>query len=222
MVEASLKAALTRDDLADIIYYRKVISDSFCANVAYTPVWRLGDPPDSIVADCLVGAYSAPFLGVVAPRRGHDTYIVTMTDPEANSLRVSLGDDKGYCRPPDSFGSQWRNLYADAYQFRIALALDVQLRQQNALLLTAGFAPAWRESDRTAPELATVNHVLDHMLAQQEPFPAILVDRRWNVLRANLGARWLMAFLDGPSLPPASTGTVNMAEWLMSPDGLRP
>jgi transcriptional regulator with XRE-family HTH domain len=105
---------------------------------------------------------------------------------------------------------------------RLATALDVPLRQQNALLLTAGFAPAWRESDRTAPELATVNHVLDHMLAQQESFPAILVDRRWNVLRANLGAGWLMAFLDGPSLPPASTGTVNMAEWLMSPDGLRP
>lgn len=105
---------------------------------------------------------------------------------------------------------------------RLATALDVPLRQQNALLLAAGFAPAWRESDLTAPELATVNHALDHMLAQQEPFPAIVVDRRWNVLRANVGAGWLMAFLTGPSPAPASTGTVNMAEWLMSPDGLRP
>ncbi len=61
---------------------------------------------------------------------------------------------------------------------RLAAALDVPLRQQNALLLAAGFAPVWRESDLTAPELATVNHALDHMLAQQEPFPAIVVDRR--------------------------------------------
>jgi transcriptional regulator with XRE-family HTH domain len=105
---------------------------------------------------------------------------------------------------------------------RLAAALDVPLRQQNALLLAAGFAPAWRESDLAAPELAAVNQALDHMLAQQEPFPAVVVDRRWNLLRANAGAGWLTAFLTGPSPPPASTGTLNLAEWLMSPDGLRP
>jgi hypothetical protein len=64
-----LEAERTRDDLAGIIYYRKVVSDSFCPNVAYTPVWGLGNPPTgSIVADCLAGAYSAPFSGVLAPR----------------------------------------------------------------------------------------------------------------------------------------------------------
>jgi transcriptional regulator with XRE-family HTH domain len=105
---------------------------------------------------------------------------------------------------------------------RLAAALDVPLRQHNVLLLAAGFAPAWREGDLAAPELATVNQALDHMLAQQEPFPAIVVDRRWNVLRANAGTGWLMAFLTGPSPAPASPGTVNIAEWLMAPDGLRP
>ena len=105
---------------------------------------------------------------------------------------------------------------------RLAATLDVPLRQQNALLLAAGFAPVWRESDLAAPELATINHALDHMLAQQEPFPAIVVDRRWNVLRVNAGAGRLMAFLTGPSPAPAATGTVNIAEGLLSPDGLRP
>ena len=105
---------------------------------------------------------------------------------------------------------------------RLAATLDVPLRQQNALLLAAGFAPVWRESDLAAPELATINHALDHMLAQQEPFPAIVVDRRWNVLRVNAGAGRLMAFLTGPSSAPAATGTVNIAEGLLSPDGLRP
>ena len=51
---------------------------------------------------------------------------------------------------------------------RLAAALDVPLRQQNALLLSAGFAPVWRESALTAPELADVMRALDHMLAQAE------------------------------------------------------
>jgi transcriptional regulator with XRE-family HTH domain len=105
---------------------------------------------------------------------------------------------------------------------RLAAALDVPLRQQNALLLAAGFAPAWRESDLAAPELATVTQALDYMLAQQEPFPAVVVDRRWNLLRANAGAGRLTAFLTGSPSAPAGTGAVNLAEWLMAPDGLRP
>src|SRR5258708_6501705 len=82
---------------------------------------------------------------------------------------------------------------------RLAAALDVPLRQHNLLLLAAGYAPAWRESDLAAPELAVVNRALDHMLAQQEPFPALVVDRRWNLLRANRGAARLTEFFSGPS-----------------------
>ena len=66
---------------------------------------------------------------------------------------------------------------------RLAAALDVPLRQHNALLLAAGFAPVWRETDLAAPELAQVRSALDYMLAQQEPFPAVAVDRHWNLLQ---------------------------------------
>src|SRR5262245_51900919 len=52
---------------------------------------------------------------------------------------------------------------------RLAAALDLSLRQQNELLLAAGFAPVWRESPLSAPALTTVNRALDFMLAQQEP-----------------------------------------------------
>ena len=65
---------------------------------------------------------------------------------------------------------------------RLAAALDIPLRQQNALLLAAGFAPVWHETDFAAPELAPVRSGLDYILAQQEPFPAVVVDRRWNLL----------------------------------------
>jgi transcriptional regulator with XRE-family HTH domain len=101
---------------------------------------------------------------------------------------------------------------------RLAAVLDVPLRQQNALLLAAGFAPVWRESDLSAPELAEVNGALDHMLAQQEPFPAFVVDRRWNLLRANAGAVTLVTFLLGT----APAGPVNLADALVAPDVLRP
>ena len=101
---------------------------------------------------------------------------------------------------------------------RLSAVLDLPLRQQNALLLAAGFAPVWRESDLGAPELAQVNGALDHMLAQQEPYPAFVVDRRWNLKRANAGAGNLVRFLLGA----APTGAVNLADALVAPDVLRP
>jgi transcriptional regulator with XRE-family HTH domain len=107
---------------------------------------------------------------------------------------------------------------------RLAAVLDIPLRQQNALLLAAGFAPAWRESDLSAPELAQVNGALDYMLGQQEPYPAFVVDRRWNLLRANAGAGRFVEFLTGPAATTtaASAEPVNLAVALVSPDGLRP
>src|SRR3954469_15527354 len=101
---------------------------------------------------------------------------------------------------------------------RLCAVLDIPLRQQNALMLSAGFAPVWRESDLSAPELAQVNGALDYMLAQQEPYPGFVVDRRWNLLRANSGAGRLVAFLTGE----APSGPVNLADALISPQGLRP
>jgi transcriptional regulator with XRE-family HTH domain len=102
---------------------------------------------------------------------------------------------------------------------QIAVALDVPLRQHNALLVAAGFAPEWRESDLAAPELAAVNRALDYMLAQQEPYPAVVLDRHWNLLRANSGAERLVEFLVGPLAPGAK---VNLADALVGPGVLKP
>jgi transcriptional regulator with XRE-family HTH domain len=102
---------------------------------------------------------------------------------------------------------------------RLAEALDVPLRQHNALLLAAGFAPAWRETELGAPDFAQIASAVDYMLAQQEPFPAVAVDRHWNLLEANAGAVRLVEFLVGP-LPPGAP--VNLADALVGPDVLRP
>jgi len=102
---------------------------------------------------------------------------------------------------------------------RLSEALGVPLRQQNALLLAAGFAPAWRETAYEAPELKQITKALDCMLTQQEPFPAVAVDRHWNLLKANGAARRLVEFLVGPI---ASGAQVNLADALAAPDVLRP
>jgi transcriptional regulator with XRE-family HTH domain len=100
----------------------------------------------------------------------------------------------------------------------LAGALNLSLRQQNALLTAAGFAAVWREGRLGQPELAGVDGALDHILAQQEPFPAFVVDRHWTLMRANGGARRLVGFLFG-SLP---EGEVNLADTLLSASALRP
>lgn len=102
---------------------------------------------------------------------------------------------------------------------RLAATLDLPLRHSNEMLLAAGFAPQWSEAGFDADALSPIREALEHMLAQQEPFPVVVVDRRWNLLRANQGAVRLVEFLLGPLLP----GTViNLADALVAPDVLRP
>src|SRR3979490_3038442 len=62
----------------------------------------------------------------------------------------------------------------------LSTALGVPLRQRNTMLLAAGFAPAYRESNLGAPELTPVRQAIDRMLKQQEPYPAVVIDRPWH------------------------------------------
>ncbi len=102
---------------------------------------------------------------------------------------------------------------------RLAVALDIPLRQHNALLLAAGFAPEWRQRDLAAPDLSEVTSALDYMLAQQEPYPAVVIDRHWNLLKSNAGAVRLVEFLVGPIAPGTA---INLADALVAPNVLRP
>jgi transcriptional regulator with XRE-family HTH domain len=105
---------------------------------------------------------------------------------------------------------------------RLTATMNLPLRQQNALMLAAGYSPVWRERDLSAPDLAVVNSALDYMLAQHEPYPAFVLDRCWNLLRANRGALNLTEFLTGAASPPTPSEPINLAVALLAPDGLRP
>jgi transcriptional regulator with XRE-family HTH domain len=106
---------------------------------------------------------------------------------------------------------------------QLTSALDVPLRQRNAMLLAAGFAPVYRESNLAAPELAPVRQAIDRILKQQEPYPAIVVDRLFNFIQGNDAANAFTLFLfEGP--PPASPSgkAPNILRWLLDPKALRP
>jgi transcriptional regulator with XRE-family HTH domain len=87
----------------------------------------------------------------------------------------------------------------------LARALDVPLRERNQMLLAAGYAPLYRETGLDAAEMSQVSAALEQMLAHHEPFPAVVMDRHWNVMRSNDAAASMFAFLlDGadPADPP--------------------
>jgi len=103
----------------------------------------------------------------------------------------------------------------------LAGALDVPLRERNTLLAAAGFAAAFRASPLDGDELAHLRRAVDHVLRQQEPFGAAVVDGHWNVLQLNTGASRLFA-----RFPPTSEAGLaaarNLVLGTLHPEALRP
>jgi transcriptional regulator with XRE-family HTH domain len=101
----------------------------------------------------------------------------------------------------------------------LAEHLDVPLRERNALLLAAGYAPIYHETPLDAAEMAPVRAALDTILAGHEPFPAVVVDRHWDLVSANRPALGLLTEDVAPELlePP-----VNALRVSLHPGGLAP
>ena len=103
----------------------------------------------------------------------------------------------------------------------LAQVLDVPLRDRNALLTAAGYAPIFRETRLEAPAMAQARRALDFILRQQEPYPALVLDRHWNVLDVNEGsARVQQAFLDSAAV--AELGPPNAMRLMFHPRAFRP
>lgn len=99
--------------------------------------------------------------------------------------QLRLATEAGVSPRHLSFVETGRSQPSREMVLRLAEALDVPLRERNALLGAAGFAAVFRESSLGAPEIAPVERMLQFLLDQYEPFPAFLLDRCTRVLRAN-------------------------------------
>ena len=102
----------------------------------------------------------------------------------------------------------------------LATVLEVPLRGRNELLLAAGYAPSYPETGLDEPAMDQVRHVLEFLLGAHEPYPAIVADRRWNVVMANGAATRLTSALIA-ALPAPPEGPANLAWLAFHPEGLR-
>jgi transcriptional regulator with XRE-family HTH domain len=101
---------------------------------------------------------------------------------------------------------------------RLADCLSLPLRSRNALLLAAGFAPAYRESSLDDPDLAAAREAIQHILDGHSPFPALAVDRHWNMVAHNR----MVTALSAGAAPALLTPPVNVLRLSLHPEGLAP
>jgi transcriptional regulator with XRE-family HTH domain len=100
----------------------------------------------------------------------------------------------------------------------LADQLDVPLRERNQLLLAAGYAPQYAARSLEDPEMAHVRDALGRVLSGHEPYPALAVDRRWNLVASNAA---LGPLLEGAS-PELLQPPVNCMRLALHPDGIAP
>ncbi|HXD40515.1 MAG TPA: helix-turn-helix transcriptional regulator [Ramlibacter sp.] len=117
-----------------------------------------------------------------------------------------------------SFVETGRSLPSREMVLRLAKRLDVPLRERNALLVAAGYAPMYRERPLDDPAQSAAKQAVELILKSHEPYPALAVDRHWNLIAANRMLPHLLAGADPSLLEPP----VNVLRLSLHPKGLAP
>ncbi|MDO3701877.1 helix-turn-helix transcriptional regulator [Micromonospora sp. C28SCA-DRY-2] len=117
-----------------------------------------------------------------------------------------------------SFIESGRSTPGRSMIIRLAESLEVPIRERNELLLAAGFAPAYPQTDLDDPQLAPIRTALERVLQGHLPYPAVIVDRHGDLISANAGFHTITRGVDPDLLaPPASVPRI-----LLHPRGLAP
>jgi transcriptional regulator with XRE-family HTH domain len=117
-----------------------------------------------------------------------------------------------------SFLETGRSLPSREMVLRLAEYLDVPLRERNALLVAAGYAPAFPERPLDDPALQSARKAVELVLAGHEPYPALAIDRHWTLLASNNAVPPLLAGVDPSLLRPP----INALRLSLHPAGLAP
>jgi transcriptional regulator with XRE-family HTH domain len=117
-----------------------------------------------------------------------------------------------------SFVETGRSVPSREMVLRLSERLDIPLRERNALLVAAGYAPMYRERPLDDPALASARQAVELLLKSHEPYPALAVDRHWNLVAANRMVPHLMEGADASLLE----GPVNVLRLSLHPLGLAP
>lgn len=100
----------------------------------------------------------------------------------------------------------------------IAEHLDVPLRERNAMLLAAGYAPRYHHTPLDDEALSSVRSALHELIRAHDPYPALVVDRHWNMVMANDGALALVADVAPHLVEPP----LNVYRVTLHPEGMAP
>jgi transcriptional regulator with XRE-family HTH domain len=134
-----------------------------------------------------------------------------------NQFDLSL--ETGVSQRHISFIESGRSAPSRQILLEIAQVLEVPLRERNVLLLSAGYAPIYSEEPWNSAQMHSISKALERILRQHEPFPALVMDRYWNVLMTNSTApRFFNCFIDMSK----RKGPRNMLHLMFDPEGLRP
>ena len=133
--------------------------------------------------------------------------------------QLALALDTGVSQRHVSFVESGRSRPSPQMVVDLADALDVPLRERNAILLAAGHAPRYSEAALDGPSLSRVSSALRRMLRQNEPFPAMVMDRHWNVVLANDAAPRFFGCFTALAAWPVPR---NLLHLVFDPAGLRP
>lgn len=130
--------------------------------------------------------------------------------------QLELASDADVSTRHLSFVETGRSAPSREMVLRLAEHLDVPLRDRNLLLVSAGFAPVYDETPIEEPRMDSVRAALRQVLAGHEPYPAVVVDRFWNLIDAN-GAAAL--FMEGAP-PELLEPPLNVLRLSMHPEGM--
>jgi transcriptional regulator with XRE-family HTH domain len=138
---------------------------------------------------------------------------------ERGKSQLDLSLDTGISQRHLSFVESGRSAPSRDLLSIISDALNIPLRERNALLLASGFAPQFSEQSIDAGQMAVVTRAIDRMLQQHEPHPALVLDRYWSVIRTNEAApRFFGSFVDLAKRPKPR----NLLDLMFDPAGMRP
>ena len=138
---------------------------------------------------------------------------------ERGKSQLDLSMDTGISQRHLSFVESGRSAPSRDFLSTVSDALNIPLRERNVLLLASGFAPQYSEQSLDAGQMAVVTRAIDRMLQQHEPYPALVLDRYWNVVRTNEAApRFFGSFVDLEKRPKPR----NLLDLMFDPAGMRP
>jgi transcriptional regulator with XRE-family HTH domain len=132
--------------------------------------------------------------------------------------QLDLSIDVGVSTRHLSFVETGKSKPSPELVLALAEHLDVPLRERNSMLLAAGYAPRYPQTPLDGPAMASVRTALAGLIRAHDPYPAVVVDRGWDVVMTNTGAQ---GFLDGVA-PHLLAGPLNSYRITLHPEGMAP